>query len=50
MGKDREKEIRYLMYLKNEIIKNEKKEIKKLREELNMINAEKQKTKVKRKR
>jgi len=37
--KDREKEIKYLMYLKNELIKQTKKEIKELRTELNQING-----------
>ena len=37
--KDREKEIKYLMYLKNELIKQTKKEIKELRAELNQING-----------
>lgn len=39
--KDREKEIKYLMYLKNELIKNTKKEIKQLRNELDEINGNK---------
>ena len=42
MKKDREKEIRYLMYIKSEIIKENKKEIKELRNELNSINKQKQ--------
>lgn len=42
MKKDREKEIRYLMYIKSEIIKEKKKEIKELRNELNGINKQKQ--------
>lgn len=37
--KDREKEIKYLMYLKNELIKQTKKEVKELRNELNQING-----------
>lgn len=37
--KDREKEIKYLMYIKNELIKQTKKEIKELRIELNQING-----------
>ena len=37
--KDREKEIKHLMYLKNELIKQTKKEIKELRTELNQING-----------
>lgn len=39
--KDREKEIKYLMYLKNEIIKQEKKELKQLRAELEELNRQK---------
>lgn len=35
--KDRLKEIKYLLYLKSEIIKQTKKEIKQLKEEANMI-------------
>ena len=35
--KDREKEIRYLLYLKNELIKQTKKEIKNLQQERDMI-------------
>lgn len=42
MKKDREKEIKYLMYIKSEIIKEKKKEIKELRNELNSINKQKQ--------
>lgn len=34
---DREKEIKHLMYLKSEIIKQKKKEMKALRDELNRI-------------
>lgn len=34
----REKEIRYLLFLKNELIKQTKKEVKSLRNELNEIN------------
>lgn len=37
--KDREKEINYLLYLKNELIKQTKKEIKSLNEEKRMING-----------
>lgn len=37
--KDREKEIKYLMYIKNELIKQTKKEVKELRNELNQING-----------
>ena len=47
--KDREKEIKYLMYLKNEIIKQEKKDIKQLRNELNELYQNKKKSKVYRK-
>ena len=36
--KDREKEIKYLMYLKSEIIKQNKKELKKLKRELKKLN------------
>ena len=35
--KDREKEIQYLIYLKNELIKQTKKEIKNLQQERDMI-------------
>ena len=41
--KDREKEIKYLIYLKNEIIKQEKKQLKLLRQELITIQNSKQK-------
>lgn len=41
MKNDREKEIRRLMYLKSEIIKNEKKELKALRNELENLNKQK---------
>lgn len=37
----REQEIRHLMYLKSVVIKETKKEIKALREELNEIHGEK---------
>lgn len=47
--KDREKEIKYLIYLKNELIKQEKKEIKQLRNELNELYQNKKKSKVYRK-
>ncbi len=47
--KDREKEIKYLIYVKNEIIKEQKKELKKLRNELYVLNQNKQKCKRKRK-
>lgn len=36
---NREKEIKHLIYLKSELIKQTKKEIKKLQEEQNMING-----------
>ena len=36
--KDREKEIKYLMYLKSEIIKQNKKELKELKRELKKLN------------
>lgn len=39
--KDREKQIKYLIYLKNEAIKQEKKELKELRQELENINRQK---------
>lgn len=39
MSKDREKEIKYLLYLKQEIIKSTRKEVKELRQELNQING-----------
>lgn len=35
--RDREKEIKYLMYLKSELIKQTKKELAELREELNSL-------------
>lgn len=38
---DREKEIKHLMYLKSEIIKQKKKEMKALRDELNQIQGHK---------
>ena len=41
MKNDREKEIKYLMYLKSEIIKQEKKELKQLKAELEFLNQEK---------
>lgn len=37
--KDREKELRYLIYLRNELIKQCKKDIKKYQEEINMLNG-----------
>ncbi len=39
--KDREKEIKYLMYLKSQLIKENKKELKQLREELIQLNKNK---------
>lgn len=39
--KDREKEINYLIYLKSELIKNTKKEIKTLQQEKQQIHGEK---------
>jgi len=40
---DREKEIKHLMYVKSEIIKQEKKELKRLRNELIELNKQKNK-------
>jgi hypothetical protein len=37
MGKDREKEIKYLIYLKSELIRQTKKEIKELQKERDSI-------------
>lgn len=37
--KDREKELKYLIYLRNELIKECKKDIKKYHQELDMING-----------
>lgn len=37
--KDREKEINYLLYLKDQLIKQTKKEIKALQQEKDMING-----------
>ncbi len=39
--KDREKELKYLIYLRNEIIKQQKKELKILREELRQLTDKK---------
>lgn len=39
--KDREKEIKYLIYLKNQLIKETKKEIKELQQEIDTINGQK---------
>lgn len=41
MKKDREKEINYLIYLKSELIKATKKEIKELQQEKQMIQGTK---------
>jgi hypothetical protein len=41
MKNDREKEIKYLMYLKNELIRETKKELKDLRSELDTLNNQK---------
>lgn len=41
MSTKREKEIKYLMYLKEKLIKDTKKEVKQLRLELNQINNNK---------
>lgn len=43
--KDKEKELKYLIHLKNEIIKQEKKELKQLRAELENLNVEKSRAK-----
>ena len=37
--KDREKELKYLIYLKSELIKQTKKEIKQMQEEIDMLNG-----------
>ena len=37
--KDREKELRYLIYLKSELIKETKKEIKQMQQEIDTING-----------
>lgn len=39
--KDREKEIKYLIYIKSELIKQTKKEIKTLHQELDELNGQK---------
>lgn len=41
MKNDREKEIKYLMYLKSELIRETKKELKNLRIELDTLNNKK---------
>lgn len=46
--KDREKEINQLLYLKSELIKQTKKEIKQLQQEKNMINGYKKLERTKR--
>lgn len=43
--KDREKELKYLIYLKNVLIKEQKKELKNLRNELEDLKLEKTKSK-----
>lgn len=45
MSTRREKEIKYLMYLKEKLIRETKKEVKQLRLELNQINSKKKKEK-----
>ena len=45
MSTRKEKEIKYLMYLKENLIKETKKEVKQLRLELNQINNRKKKEK-----
>lgn len=39
--KDREKELKYLIYLKNELLKETKKDLKKYRSELDSLNGQK---------
>ena len=39
--KDREKEIKYLMYLKSELIRETKRELKNLKTELDSLNKQK---------
>ena len=41
MSTKREKEVKYLMYLKEKLIRDTKKEVKQLRLELNQINSTK---------
>ena len=43
--KDKEKEIKYLMYLKSQLIKETKKEVKELQQELKQVQGEKNLTK-----
>ena len=45
MSTRKEKEIKYLMYLKEKLIRETKKEVKQLRLELNQINSRKKKEK-----
>ena len=45
MSTRREKEIKYLMYLKEKLIRETKKEVKQLRLEYNQINNKKKKEK-----
>lgn len=45
MSTRREKEIKYLMYLKEKLIRETKKEVKQLRLEYNQINSKKKKEK-----
>ena len=49
MKNDREKEIKYLMYLKSQLIKEQKKELKALRDELTKLNEEKGRSRIRRK-
>jgi hypothetical protein len=46
MSKDREKELKKLIYLKSEIIKECKRDIKKYHEEINQINGYKKLEKI----
>lgn len=46
--KDREKELKYLIYLKSELIKETKKEIKQMQQEIDTINGYKRLEKRKR--
>jgi hypothetical protein len=39
--KDREKELKYLIYLKSELIKETKKEIKQMQQEIDTLNGQK---------
>lgn len=41
MSTSREKELKYLMYLKNQLIKQTKKEIKEIQQEIDSINGQK---------